>query len=122
LAGKSIARRFQEAARIGDTQHHWEVKRMPKKLPHEQVISRLKDIPGWKVVQGKLRRTFKFPDFVTAFGFMASVALVAERMNHHPEWFNVYNTVRVDLTTHDAGGLTEHDFSLAIRMNELAGK
>jgi 4a-hydroxytetrahydrobiopterin dehydratase len=95
---------------------------MPEKLSNEQVISRLKDIPGWKVVGRKLQRTFKFPDFVTAFGFMASVALVAERMNHHPEWFNVYNTVRVDLTTHDAGGLTEHDFSLAIRMNELAGK
>lgn len=92
------------------------------KLSNEQVISRLKSIPGWKVVRGKLRRTFKFPDFVTAFGFMTSVALVAEKMNHHPEWFNVYKTVRVDLTTHDAGGLSAHDVSLALRMNELAGK
>jgi 4a-hydroxytetrahydrobiopterin dehydratase len=95
---------------------------MRKKLPNEQVISRLKDIPGWKVVRGKLRRTFKFPDFVTAFGFMASVALVAEKMNHHPEWSNVYNMVRVDLTTHDSGGISAPDFSLALRMNELAGK
>jgi 4a-hydroxytetrahydrobiopterin dehydratase len=95
---------------------------MPKKLSHEQVNSRLKDIPGWKVARGKLRRTFKFPDFVSAFGFMASVALVAEKMNHHPEWFNVYNTVRVDLTTHDAGGISAADFSLALRMNDLADK
>jgi 4a-hydroxytetrahydrobiopterin dehydratase len=95
---------------------------MPERLLNEQVISRLNDIPGWEVVGGKLQRTFKFPDFVTAFGFMASVALVAEKLNHHPEWFNVYNTVRVDLTTHDAGGISQHDFSLALRMNELAGK
>jgi 4a-hydroxytetrahydrobiopterin dehydratase len=95
---------------------------MPARLSNKQVVSRLKDIPGWKVVGGKLQRTFKLPDFVTAFGFMASVALVAEKMNHHPEWFNVYNTVRVDLTTHDAGGISEPDFSLAQRMNELAGK
>ncbi len=93
---------------------------MPKRLSNEQVIARLKHIPGWKVVRGKLRRTFKFPDFVTAFGFMAGVALVAEKMNHHPEWLNVYNTVRVDLTTHDAGGISASDFSLARRMNELA--
>jgi 4a-hydroxytetrahydrobiopterin dehydratase len=97
-----------------------EGKRMPKKLSNEQITSRLKAIPGWKVVRGKLQRTFRFPDFVAAFGFMASVALVAERMNHHPEWFNVYNKVRVDLTTHDAGGISASDFSLALRMNELA--
>ena len=93
---------------------------MPKRLSNEQVIARLKHIPGWKVAGGKLRRTFKFPDFVTAFGFMARVALVAEKMNHHPEWKNVYNTVRVDLTTHDAGGISASDVSLARRMNELA--
>jgi 4a-hydroxytetrahydrobiopterin dehydratase len=91
-----------------------------KKLSQEQVDSRLKSIPGWRVAQGKLRRTFKFPDFVCAFGFMASAALVAEKMNHHPEWFNVYNTVRVALTTHDAGGISAADFSLARRMNDLA--
>jgi 4a-hydroxytetrahydrobiopterin dehydratase len=95
---------------------------MPAKLTNKQVVSRLERIPGWKVVRGKLQRTFKFPDFVTAFGFMAKVALVAEKMNHHPEWFNVYGTVRVDLTTHDAGGISAADFSLALRMNELAGK
>ena len=74
----------------------------------------------WAVVDGKLARTFAFPDFVTAWGFMAQVALVAERLNHHPEWFNVYGTVRVELTTHDAGGLTELDLELARAMNAAA--
>lgn len=77
--------------------------------------------PGdWKLVAGKLHRVFQFPDFVTAFGFMAQIALVAERMNHHPEWFNVYGKVQVDLTTHDSGGLTELDIQLAQAMNAAA--
>ena len=75
---------------------------------------------GWQLVNQKLQRNFLFSDFVCAFGFMAQTALVAERMNHHPEWFNVYNRVRVDLTTHDAGGLTELDIRLARAMNEAA--
>jgi len=75
----------------------------------------------WAVVDGKLRKEFRFADFVHAFGFMTKVALVAESMDHHPEWFNVYNTVRVDLATHDAGGITEFDFTLATRMDSLAG-
>ena len=75
---------------------------------------------SWSLLDDKLHREFRFADFVTAFGFMAQVALVAERMNHHPEWFNVYGTVRVDLTTHDAGGLTELDIQLAQAMNETA--
>jgi 4a-hydroxytetrahydrobiopterin dehydratase len=74
----------------------------------------------WEQQADRLRRTFRFPDFVTAFGFMTEVALIAERMNHHPEWFNVYGTVRVELSTHDAGGLTELDFELARAMSELA--
>jgi len=75
----------------------------------------------WTLEAGKLHRTFQFRDFVGAFGFMSQVALVAERMNHHPEWFNVYRTVRVDLTTHDAGGISELDFALASAMEALAG-
>lgn len=76
---------------------------------------------GWTLQGGKLHREYKFADFVEAFGFMASVALVAERMNHHPEWFNVWSTVVVDLTTHDAGGVTAKDFALAADMDRLAG-
>jgi 4a-hydroxytetrahydrobiopterin dehydratase len=75
----------------------------------------------WKVVEGKLHKEFQFKDFNEAFGFMARAALVAESMDHHPEWFNVYRTVRVDLATHDAGGITELDFSLAGRMETIAG-
>ena len=67
---------------------------------------------AWKAADGKLVKTFRFPDFVEAFGFMTQVALVAERLNHHPDWSNVYGTVRVMLSTHDAGGVTELDFEL----------
>jgi 4a-hydroxytetrahydrobiopterin dehydratase len=74
----------------------------------------------WQICQGKLNKEFRFRDFVEAFGFMTKAALVAEGMNHHPEWFNVYATVRVDLATHDAGGITELDFALAQRMESLA--
>ena len=74
----------------------------------------------WTIEDGKLHRAFRFEDFVTAFAFMSACALVAERMNHHPEWFNVYNRVTVDLTTHDAGGLTELDFELAAYMSTFA--
>jgi 4a-hydroxytetrahydrobiopterin dehydratase len=75
----------------------------------------------WQVVEGKLHKEFRFGNFVEAFGFMTRAALVAESMDHHPEWFNVYNTVRVDLSTHDAGGITGLDFALASRMETLAG-
>lgn len=71
----------------------------------------------WELVDGKLHRNFAFTDFVSAFGFMTQMALVAERLNHHPEWFNVYNQVRVDLTTHDASGITALDIKLATAMN-----
>jgi 4a-hydroxytetrahydrobiopterin dehydratase len=76
----------------------------------------------WQLCQGKLNKEFHFKNFVEAFGFMTRAALVAEAMNHHPEWFNVYSTVRVDLATHDAGGITELDFALAGRMEALAGR
>lgn len=91
-----------------------------KKLDDAGIERRLNELPAWTVTGGKLRREYRFTDFVAAFGFMASAALVAEAMNHHPEWFNVYGTVRIDLVTHDAGGISELDFELAGRMEALA--
>jgi 4a-hydroxytetrahydrobiopterin dehydratase len=76
----------------------------------------------WQLAGGKLHKGFRFPDFVAAFGFMTRAALVAERMDHHPEWLNVYNRVEVDLSTHDAGGITALDFELARRMEELVAR
>jgi 4a-hydroxytetrahydrobiopterin dehydratase len=93
---------------------------MAKKLSPEDVQAGLGDLQSWLVKDGKLHRQYKFKDFVTAFSFMSGAALIAERMAHHPEWFNVYSTVRIDLTTHDAGGLTKKDFTLAKRYEELA--
>ena len=90
------------------------------KLETEDVARRLEGLGGWSVQNGKLHREYRFPDFVEAFGFMTAAALVAERMNHHPEWFNVWATVRIDLTTHDAGGITAKDFELAAAMERLA--
>ena len=78
------------------------------------------DCPGWTRAADHLARTFQFKDFVTAFGFMTQSALVAERMNHHPDWENVYRTVRVKLSTHDAGGVTAKDFELARAMSAIA--
>jgi 4a-hydroxytetrahydrobiopterin dehydratase len=74
----------------------------------------------WSVEDGKLHKEFQFKDFNVAFGFMTRAAMVAESMDHHPEWFNVYKTVRIDLATHDAGGITELDFTLAGRMETIA--
>ena len=74
----------------------------------------------WTQADGELQKTFKFKDFSAAFGFMARVALAAERLDHHPDWCNVYREVRVSLTTHDAGGLTELDFALAEQMEAIA--
>jgi 4a-hydroxytetrahydrobiopterin dehydratase len=92
------------------------------KLSDAEIANRLESLRGWSVVQGKLHRDLSFDTFVDAFGFMARVALVAEAMNHHPEWQNVYNRVAVDLSTHDAGGITELDFALAARIDELAAR
>lgn len=84
----------------------------------------LASLPQWQEVSGRdaITRTYRFADFVVAFGFMTKVALVAEAMNHHPEWRNVYGRVEVVLTTHDAGGLTDRDVALARRMDGLAGE
>lgn len=93
---------------------------MAERLPDPEISERLSSRPGWDLVDGKLHRELRFDDFVTAFGFMASVAIAAEKMNHHPEWSNVYSTVVVDLSTHDAGGVTELDFELAEKIDVLA--
>ena len=93
-----------------------------KKLTDSEIAGELATTEGWTRAGDKLARTFQFADFVTAFGFMASAALVAERMNHHPEWFNVYRTVKVELATHDAGGITAMDFELARAMNAIAAR
>jgi 4a-hydroxytetrahydrobiopterin dehydratase len=90
------------------------------KLGDEDIEASLKTTPGWQRQGDKLARQFKFASFVEAFGFMSSVALVAEKLDHHPEWKNVYNRVDVELTTHDSAGITALDFELARRMNELA--
>ncbi len=92
------------------------------KLTDEQIHSSLLSLGDWTVQAGKLHREYSFPDFVHAFGFMATCATAIEAMNHHPEWFNVWNRVVVDLATHDAGGITEKDFQLARRMEGIAKK
>jgi 4a-hydroxytetrahydrobiopterin dehydratase len=94
---------------------------MPRaRLSDDDVTTKLASIPGWRRDGDALVREFEFKDFVGAFGFMASVALVAEKLDHHPDWKNVYNRVSVELRTHDAGGITENDFLLARRMNDIA--
>lgn len=93
---------------------------MAAKLNDGEIQARLAELDDWSLEDGKLTREFKFKNFVTAFGFMTSAAIVAEKMNHHPEWCNVYGKVRVQLTTHEADGITDLDFQLAASMNELA--
>jgi 4a-hydroxytetrahydrobiopterin dehydratase len=82
----------------------------------------LKSLPGWEAADGRdaIRRTFKFADFNAAFGFMSRAALMAEKLDHHPEWFNVYSRVEVTLATHDADGVTELDVKLARFMDDVA--
>ena len=92
------------------------------KLTDREIQERLPEVPGWSVVNGKLHREYKFPDFTHAFGFMATAAPSIEKMNHHPEWLNVYNRVTVDLTTHDAGGISRQDFDLALLLDGIAKK
>ena len=87
-----------------------------------EIEEALKNLPGWTVVKGKLHKEYGFADFVHAFGFMATAAIAIEKAEHHPEWFNVYNTVRVDLTTHDAGGITSKDVTLAGLLDSIAAK
>lgn len=89
-------------------------------LTPEEIDRELKGLPGWRRLDGKLRRELRFPSFQEAFAFMTGAALVAERMNHHPEWSNVYNRVTVELTTHDAGGITQNDLEFARKAEAIA--
>lgn len=91
-----------------------------KKLNDAEIESQLTSLSDWTVENSKLHKSFQFDSFVEAFGFMTKVALVAEAMNHHPEWFNVYNKVVVDLATHDLGGISTYDFELARKMDGFA--
>ena len=92
-----------------------------KKLTDAQIQENLAQVDGWTIEDGKLHKEFQFDNFVSAFGFMTQLALVAESMNHHPEWFNVYNRVTIDLTTHDAGGISDLDFQWAKQADAISG-
>lgn len=96
---------------------------MPQKLDEASRKGMAARVPGWQMASGRdaIQKTFKFKDFNAAFGFMTRAALIAEKMDHHPEWRNVWNRVEVVLSTHDAGGLTELDLKLAEAMDRLAG-
>ncbi len=91
----------------------------PQKLTDADIGARIGELPGWAIAGGKLHKEFRFGDFTQAFGFMAGVALIAEAMGHHPEWSNVYNKVVIDLTTHEAGGISDLDFDFARRVERL---
>ena len=84
-----------------------------KKLSGNELDEIVRNMKGWELKDEKLQKSFKFTNFVEAFGFMTRIALEAERMNHHPEWSNVYNNVTIKLSTHDAGGITDYDIKLA---------
>ena len=92
-----------------------------KRLSKEEVDAELKALEGWSIANGKLVKEFTFKDFNEAFGFMVRVALEAEKMNHHPEWFNVYNKVRIELVTHDINGISNYDIMLAKRIDSIKG-
>lgn len=94
---------------------------MPK-LTEAELHAELSGLPGWQVINGKLHRVYKFEDFTRAFGFMTTAAAEIEKLGHHPEWFNVYNLVTIDLTTHDSQGITSKDVELAKILDETAKK
>lgn len=89
------------------------------RLSEEQISEELKNLSGWIVKDEKLHKDFEFCSFNEAFGFMTRASMEIEKMNHHPEWFNVYNKLSIDLTTHDAGGITQNDIQLAKILNSL---
>lgn len=91
-----------------------------EKLSQPEILRLLEQYPNWTLDEGKLFLELSFIDFVSAFSFMTSVALVAEKNDHHPEWFNVYNRVSIKLTTHDVGGISKRDFELAKEIDRLA--
>jgi 4a-hydroxytetrahydrobiopterin dehydratase len=90
-----------------------------QKLSDQEIERQIKHLEGWNVVNGKLNRAFEFSNFIEAFGFMAKVALEAEKLNHHPEWRNVYNKLHIDLVTHDIGGISNYDIKLAGAISRL---
>jgi len=92
------------------------------KLPIDELRSALKRLPDWRLVEGReaITRKYQFVDFDAAFAFMTRVALLAAKMDHHPEWFNVYNKLEVTLATHDVGGVTQKDIDLAMAMDGYA--
>ena len=92
------------------------------KLADSEIQVAIAKLPGWSLRDGKLHREYVFPDFVHAFGFMATAAIAIEAMNHHPDWSNVWNKVTVDLVTHDSGGVTAKDIALAEKLESLAIK
>jgi len=89
------------------------------RLSQTDIDEELKNLPGWSIMNEKLHKEFQFDSFNQAFGFMTRAAMEIEKMNHHPEWFNVYNKITVELTTHDAGGITKNDVNLARILNSL---
>jgi 4a-hydroxytetrahydrobiopterin dehydratase len=91
-----------------------------RKLSQSEIDQEVSKLDRWNVVNGKINKTYEFDDFVQAFGFMTKVAINAEKMNHHPEWFNVYNQVRIDLVTHDVNGISNYDIELARIIDSIA--
>ncbi len=92
-----------------------------RRMNDDEIAVAIAQLDGWQLVDGKLSREYVFADFVEAIGFMVRVAICAQALNHHPEWSNVYKVVRVQLQTHDVGGISPYDLELATKMNELAG-
>lgn len=90
------------------------------KLNTEAIETKLNEVPEWSLKNEKLHRELKFKDFVQAWGFMTQVAMLAEQANHHPEWSNVWNNVIIDLTTHEANGISQRDFDLAKQIDKVA--
>lgn len=102
-----------------------EKKMKPRKLNGSEILQEMDRVNAtlevpWFIEEEKLTKTYKFPDFIQAFGFMTKCALYAEKVNHHPEWFNVYSTVKIQLTTHDVSGISIKDFNMAKKMEELS--
>lgn len=96
---------------------------MPRPLlTPDALAAALRELPGWELRAGKLHRELAFADFSEAFAFMTRVALAAEKLDHHPDWSNVWNRVVIDLSTHDSGGITQSDVALARRIGELRGR
>lgn len=90
-----------------------------RKLTDDEILKLMTELPGWSIQNGKLHREYECRDFVTAFGNMTRVALIAESMNHHPEWFNVWNKVLIDLVTHSVKGISDLDFVLAEKVEDV---